>query len=265
MRRWLAMTRRSATTVAVDLRCWSAATGTSRPTTAGLVHAAGRPVAAGVPRAPGRHDMLRRLPDARPGHRDHPAAGPPARRRRGDLLLRHRGAAGRGRASTSTSCPASGRWSPSRSATAADLDRLRPLEPGATSPYVAEAVRQLVAELGATPLIGFAGAPFTLASYLIEGGPSKDHARTKALMHGDPALWHDLLGRLAASRPAFLRVQIEAGAARGAVVRLVGRRPVARPTTPSSCCRTRAAVFGALAALASRGSISGSAPASCWT
>ena len=53
-------------------------------------------------------------------------------------------------------------------------------------PFITEAVRLLVAELGATPLIGFAGAPFTLASYLVEGGPSKNHVRTKALMHGDP-------------------------------------------------------------------------------
>src|SRR4051794_16439434 len=53
-------------------------------------------------------------------------------------------------------------------------------------PYLAEAVGQLVGELGATPLIGFAGAPFTLASYLVEGGPSKNHARTKALMYGNP-------------------------------------------------------------------------------
>ena len=57
--------------------------------------------------------------------------------------------------------------------TAADLDRLPPLEADAV-PYVTEAVRLLVAELGATPLIGFAGAPFTLASYLVEGGPSRD-------------------------------------------------------------------------------------------
>ena len=67
--------------------------------------------------------------------------------------------------------------------------------------------------LAGVPLIGFAGAPYTLASYLIEGGPSKDHARTKALMHSAPALWHGLLGRLAAISATFLQVQIEAGAA----------------------------------------------------
>ena len=66
---------------------------------------------------------------------------------------------------------------------------------------------------GATPLIGFAGAPFTLASYLVEGGPSRDHARTKALMHGDPTLWHALLARLAVIAREFLRVQVDAGAA----------------------------------------------------
>jgi len=74
------------------------------------------------------------------------------------------------------------------------------------------AVRQLVAELGETPLIGFAGAPYTLASYLVEGGPSKDHARAKALMHSEPAVWHDLLSRLAQISAAFLLVQIRAGA-----------------------------------------------------
>jgi uroporphyrinogen decarboxylase len=92
-----------------------------------------------------------------------------------------------------------------------DLARLRALEPGDV-PYVAEAVRALVTELGPVPLIGFAGAPFTLASYLIEGGPSKNHERTKALMYGDPPLWSALLERLAAITSAFLRVQIEAGA-----------------------------------------------------
>ena len=92
-----------------------------------------------------------------------------------------------------------------------DLDRLPELT-AADVPYVVEAVRLLVAELGATPLIGFAGAPYTLASYLVEGGPSKNHERTKALMYGDPQLWHALAGRLAAIAGAFLRVQVEAGA-----------------------------------------------------
>jgi uroporphyrinogen decarboxylase len=93
----------------------------------------------------------------------------------------------------------------------ADVDRLRPLEPHDV-PYITAAVRALVDELGPTPLIGFAGAPFTLASYLIEGGPSRDHARTKALMHGRPDLWHALLSRLAVIASQFLRVQIDAGA-----------------------------------------------------
>jgi len=95
--------------------------------------------------------------------------------------------------------------------TRADLDRLPELRPEHV-PYVTEAVQSLVAELGATPLIGFAGAPFTLASYLVEGGPSKNHAATKALMHRDPELWHELLDRLATITLAFLRVQVDAGA-----------------------------------------------------
>jgi uroporphyrinogen decarboxylase len=77
--------------------------------------------------------------------------------------------------------------------------------------FVEEAVRLLVAELGATPLIGFAGAPFTLASYLIEGGPSKNYLRTKAMMYGEPELWHTLLSRLAGITLEFLRVQASAG------------------------------------------------------
>jgi len=91
-----------------------------------------------------------------------------------------------------------------------DVSRLRPLEP-ADVPYITEAVRSLVAELGGRPLIGFAGGPFTLASYLIEGGPSKNHDRTKALMYGNPELWHALLGALAGIAISFLQVQIEAG------------------------------------------------------
>lgn len=95
--------------------------------------------------------------------------------------------------------------------TRADLGRLRDLEPDDVG-YVTEAIGMLTGELGATPLIGFAGAPFTLASYLIEGGPSRSYERTKAMMYGDPELWADLVDRLAAITGAFLKVQIEAGA-----------------------------------------------------
>lgn len=93
----------------------------------------------------------------------------------------------------------------------ADVARLQPLAPDDV-PYIADAVRMLVAELGSTPLIGFAGAPFTLASYLIEGGPSRTYTKTKALMYGHPATWHALCERLAAITLEFLRVQIDAGA-----------------------------------------------------
>jgi len=93
----------------------------------------------------------------------------------------------------------------------ADLDRIPELTPDHV-PYITQAVQLVLAELGSTPLIGFAGAPFTLASYLIEGGPSKNHEHTKALMHGDPELWHALCARLAQVAGAFLRVQAQAGA-----------------------------------------------------
>jgi uroporphyrinogen decarboxylase len=94
--------------------------------------------------------------------------------------------------------------------TASDISALPELAPEAVEP-VAAAVRLLVAELGQTPLIGFAGAPFTLASYLVEGGPSRHHERTKALMHSAPDVWHALLDRLAESTLTFLRVQAVAG------------------------------------------------------
>ncbi|WUJ32930.1 uroporphyrinogen decarboxylase [Streptomyces sp. NBC_00388] len=95
--------------------------------------------------------------------------------------------------------------------TRADLAQLRGLEP-ADVWYVTEAIGMLTAELGGTPLIGFAGAPFTLASYLVEGGPSRNHEHTKAMMYGDPELWAELLDRLAEITSAFLTIQIEAGA-----------------------------------------------------
>lgn len=107
--------------------------------------------------------------------------------------------------------PGTGPVVPAPFRTRADLDRLPELTPDAI-PDITESVSRLVGELGSTPLIGFAGAPFTLASYLVEGGPSRTHEQTKALMHGDPQLWSDLCERLAQISGAFLRVQVEAGA-----------------------------------------------------
>ena len=95
--------------------------------------------------------------------------------------------------------------------TTADLETLRDLAP-ADIDYVRQAVQLVVAELGELPLIGFAGAPFTLASYLIEGGPSRDYAKTKTVMVAEPALWHELCNRLADISAAFLEVQVDAGA-----------------------------------------------------
>jgi uroporphyrinogen decarboxylase len=94
----------------------------------------------------------------------------------------------------------------------ADVRRLPRLDP-ADLAFVADAVSTVVGELAGLPLIGFAGAPFTLASYLVEGGPSRTHARTKALMYGDEAAWHALAGTLAEMALTFLRAQVEAGAA----------------------------------------------------
>ena len=76
---------------------------------------------------------------------------------------------------------------------------------------VAEAISLLLRELAGIPLIGFAGAPFTLASYLVEGGPSRHYERTKALMYSDPETWHLLAASLAELTLTFLRVQVDAG------------------------------------------------------
>ena len=99
--------------------------------------------------------------------------------------------------------------SPIRSAR--DVDALEALEPAALAP-ISEAVARTVEQLGDTPLIGFAGAPFTLAAYLVEGGPSKDHIRARTLMHSDPETWSRLLAWAADVSGAFLRAQVLAGA-----------------------------------------------------
>jgi uroporphyrinogen decarboxylase len=99
---------------------------------------------------------------------------------------------------------------------AADVAALPTLDPAALAP-VEQGVRlavQALAELGDgdTPLIGFAGAPFTLAAYLVEGGPSKDHIRARTLMHADPDAWHGLMEWTADVTGAFLAAQVRAGA-----------------------------------------------------
>ncbi|WP_394162417.1 uroporphyrinogen decarboxylase [Galactobacter valiniphilus] len=80
---------------------------------------------------------------------------------------------------------------------------------------IREAVRLTVAELGSTPLIGFAGAPFTLAAYMVEGKPSRDHLGPRRLMHADPETWAGLAAWAADISGAFLKAQIEAGASAG--------------------------------------------------
>ncbi len=94
-----------------------------------------------------------------------------------------------------------------------DVSALRAVEPRESLAHVLQAVRIVCRELdGKIPLIGFAGAPFTLASYLIEGGASRNYEKTKRLMYGDPQTWHALLGKLARVVADYLAAQVEAGA-----------------------------------------------------
>ena len=97
--------------------------------------------------------------------------------------------------------------------TRAAVEALRPIEPGQAVPFLLEALRAVRRELdGKTALIGFGGAPFTLASYLIEGGSSRHYEHTKALMYSDPATWRLLMGKLADLCVVYLNAQIAAGA-----------------------------------------------------
>jgi uroporphyrinogen decarboxylase len=97
--------------------------------------------------------------------------------------------------------------------TAADVEKLRVIEPDDGLGYVMDAIRMIRKELdGKTPLIGFAGAPFTLASYLIEGGKSSHYAHTKQMMYREPELWNTLMTKLSEVVRRYLRAQVEAGA-----------------------------------------------------
>ena len=94
---------------------------------------------------------------------------------------------------------------------AKDLERLRPLEADVDTPYVIETVKNLVAEVPC-PLIAFAGAPFTVASYLVEGRPSRTYTKVKSLMYGDEVLWGQLMDRLADLAIASVKSQVDNGA-----------------------------------------------------
>lgn len=95
---------------------------------------------------------------------------------------------------------------------ASDVDRVRVFEPRESLAHVLATIRLLRQELaGTVPLIGFGGAPFTMAAYAIEGGPSTTYATTKAFMYAQPAAWHTLCGRFATIMADYLRAQIEAG------------------------------------------------------
>jgi len=96
--------------------------------------------------------------------------------------------------------------------TQADVDALRPLRPEETLAHVMEAIRLLRTELVNTPLIGFSGAPFTVASYMIEGGPSRDYKTTKLMMYSAPELWHAFMDKLSTALAEYLTAQINAGA-----------------------------------------------------
>ncbi len=93
-----------------------------------------------------------------------------------------------------------------------DLDRLKPFDPERDLSFVFETIRRARAQAAAVPCIGFAGAPFTMASYLIEGGASRDFAATKFFMHAHPVEWRALMDLLVDGTAAYLRAQVEAGA-----------------------------------------------------
>ncbi len=230
---------------------------------AGVVHAPGRAGAPRVPDGPWRRlHPLGHLGRAVGGGAD-TATGPALRGGRGDPVLGHRGPAPRrGLRRRDRSRPWTGRGGPFRGED--DLDRLRPFVPEADAPYVAEAAQVVAAELAGTgvALIGFAGAPFTVASYMVEGGPSRTFARVKALMHSAPDLWDRLVARLADMAVASLRAQILAGAQ---AFQLFDSWAAALPRrVPASPCRAPAPCSRGWPISACRASSSGSGPGSSW-
>lgn len=94
----------------------------------------------------------------------------------------------------------------------ADVEKLGEIDPEGDLPYVFETIRILTQEQLSVPLIGFAGAPFTLASYMIEGGPSKNYNKTKAFMYTDPKAWFALMDKLGETTITYVKAQIKAGA-----------------------------------------------------
>jgi uroporphyrinogen decarboxylase len=94
----------------------------------------------------------------------------------------------------------------------ADVEKLRGIHPEEDIPYVLETIKILTEEQLSVPLIGFSGAPFTLASYMIEGGPSKNYIKTKAFMHSEPVAWFALMDKLAEVTIVYVKSQIKAGA-----------------------------------------------------
>ena len=95
---------------------------------------------------------------------------------------------------------------------AADVEKLGEIHPEEDVPYVLDTIKLLVEEQLTVPLIGFAGAPFTLASYMIEGGPSKNYNKTKAFMYTEPKAWFALMDKLAEMTVTYVKSQIKAGA-----------------------------------------------------
>lgn len=96
--------------------------------------------------------------------------------------------------------------------TTADVEKLGEIDPENDVPYVLDTIKLLTEEQLSVPLIGFAGAPFTMASYMIEGGPSKNYNKTKAFMYAEPQAWFALMDKLAAMTVTYAKAQIKAGA-----------------------------------------------------